>query len=251
MSELANNVSSIDAVLLAGGLGMRLREVVTEVPKSLAPIAGRPFLDYQLGWLSDQSMRRCILCLGYRAEMIMNFVGDGSRWNLKVYYSLEQELLGTAGAIRLAMPLLISKCCLVLNGDSLFDSSLALLLDSHRIRQAEVSLFLTRSDDSTRYGAVELATDDRVVCFREKGHPGSGLINVGVYLINRSLLEQIPPGTRLSLEQDIFPSWLGRGFYGVVAEGEFIDIGIPESYGLAQLISQKWQHYIPAEKNLR
>ena len=247
MSELSGEVGSLDAVLLVGGLGTRLRELVSEVPKPLVLVAGRPFLDYQLGWLSYQGVKRCVLCVGYRARVIMNHVGDGSRWGLQVTYSSDYEPMGTGGALALAMPLLQSDPCLVLNGDSLFDCPLGRLLDFHTALGAQASILLARLQDCGRYGVVELAPDGQVICFREKGHSGPGLINTGVYLIGQALLGEIPSGRRLSLEHDVFPTWMGRGLYGLVAEGDFIDIGTPESYTLAQTMAKKWQRYVRAE----
>ena len=247
--EYDGEIGSLHAVVLAGGFGTRLRSIVAGTPKPLALVAGRPFLNYQLGCLSYQGVKRCVLCVGYRAEVIMDHVGDGSRWGLQVTYSYEHEPMGTGGALALAMPLLKSDPCLVLNGDSLFDCPLGRLLDFHTALGAQASLLLTTLQDCGRYGVVELTPDGQVICFREKGHSGRGLINTGVYLISRTLLGEIPSGHRLSLEYDVFPTWIGREFYGLVAEGNFIDIGTPESYALAQTLAQKWQRYVQGDKN--
>jgi NDP-sugar pyrophosphorylase family protein len=143
--------------------------------------------------------------------------------------------LGTAGAVRLALPLLTSDSVLVMNGDSLCQTRLDNFWASHSTRGANSTLLLTQVSDTSRYGRVHVDAEGRVIRFEEKnGKGGPGWINAGVYLLKRRLLEMIPASGAVSLEREMFPAWIGRGLYGYQSEGRFIDIGTPEAYGLAE-----------------
>jgi len=223
------------AVVLAGGLGTRLRSVVADRPKSMALVKGRPYLAYLLDQLVDAQVSTVVLCTGYGADEIWRAFGNVYR-DLSLLYSHEQEPLGTAGALRLALPLLGATAALVMNGDSFFNTDLEEFQALHRERQAEGSLLLAQVPDSSRYGLVHTDPADVVIGFDEKGGQGrSGWVNAGVYLLERSLLESIPAGM-VSLENVMFPQWASGGrLRGYRTKGcRFLDIGTPESYAEAQ-----------------
>jgi NDP-sugar pyrophosphorylase family protein len=230
---MSESLAGIPAFILAGGLGTRLRPAVSDRPKALAEVAGRPFLAWLLDGLAAAGVRRAVLCTGYRGEMIRQAVGDRFQ-TLALDYSQETEPLGTGGAVRAALPLCDSPRLLVLNGDSLCRADLARFARQHAQRGAACSLVLARVEDTSRYGRVETAADGRLTQFVEKGDAaGPGWINAGVYLFQRPVIEGMPPARALSLERDLFPAWLGRGLYGHQQDGPFLDIGTPESYSAA------------------
>jgi len=228
------NLSHITAAILAGGLGTRLRPMVADRPKVLAEVGGRPFIFFLLDQLAAVRVRQVVLCTGYLAHQIRDTLGE-TYGPMNLLYSQEPSALGTGGAICLALPLLESETVLVLNGDSFCEANLRAFCLVHRLRGAQASLLLAEVTDTGRFGWVELDEEGRITGFREKGKAtGSGWVNGGIYLINRSLLETIPPQQAASLEQDLFPAWIGRGLYGFRSEGRFIDIGIPESLAGAE-----------------
>ena len=222
-----------EAVLLVGGRGTRLRSVVWDRPKPMADVVGRPFLEWVLGALRTQDVRRAVMCIGYTGETIRGHFGDGRDGGLEIVYS-EDEALGTAGALRAALPLIESDPVLVLNGDSYCEVDLRAFLAWHRDRQARGSLVLVHVPDAGRYGRVQVDGSDRIVHFEEKGRGDPGWINAGVYLLARAMIDSIPAGRAVSLEHEVFPAWLQTGLYGFPTPGRFIDIGTPESYLQAQ-----------------
>ncbi len=226
--------SHTDAVILAGGLGTRLRPVVSDRPKALALVRGRPFLLYLLDWLASWGLERVVLCTGYLGGMVRQ--GLGKRHGpLRLAYSQEAEPLGTGGALRLALPLLDSETILVANGDSYCPADLAALWKAHQRIGAQATLALTVAADSGRFGRVEVDAAGVVRAFTEKTPGGEpGLVNAGVYMLQRSLLAGLPGGRALSLEREVFPQLIGRGLYGWPCGQGFLDIGTPESFALAQ-----------------
>ena len=218
----------MEAIILAGGLGTRLRGVIGEVPKCMAPVDGKPFLEYQLAWLSRFDVTRVILSVGYLREQVMGFV-QGRDWPFEIVWSVEKEPLGTGGGIRLAL----SKCkgnqVFVLNGDTFYDVDLASLTFT-----APVTLALKPMRNFDRYGAVDW-DGDLVEAFHEKGHCDEGLINGGVYAIDRSQLDMSLFPKRFSFEEEVLVPLVDYGLVaGEVQEGYFIDIGVPEDYARAQ-----------------
>ncbi len=218
------------AVVLAGGLGTRLRAVVADRPKSLALVAGRPFLAYLLDQISDAGIRRVVLSTGHLAGQFASVIGTGYR-DLEIVYAHEETPLGTGGAIRFAGGVADANQLLVMNGDSYCDANLSAYIDWHLAGGHDVSLMLAKVDDASRYGTVELDADGRITAFLEKrGVRAAGYINAGVYLLRRVMLEQIPAEPS-SIERDVFPTWLEqRALAGWVADGAFIDIGVPSDY---------------------
>lgn len=236
----AQSLSSLDAVILAGGQGTRLRPVIGERQKVMAEVAGRPFIAFLLDHLADVGAQRVILCTGFHAEQLRAELGAVYR-TLALEYSHEQQPLGTAGALRHALPLLHSNPVLVLNGDSFFQADLSAFLQFHLARRARASLLLAPVEDAARYGSVQIAPDYRVQTFLEKDRAsGPGWINAGVYLLDREWLQQIPTNRPVSIERETFPSWIGREFYAYPTPGRFLDIGTPASFAQAGQVAA-WQ----------
>jgi NDP-sugar pyrophosphorylase family protein len=220
-----------DAMILAGGKGTRLRRVVDDRPKPMAEVAGRPFVEWLLPLLYDQGTRRVVLCTGHLASHVQAYFGDGQRWNMELRYSCDPFPLGTGGAVRQALDEVRGDRFLVLNGDSYCRFDLGLLLRTHLNAGARATLWLVEADDRRRYGSVRVGADGTVESFAEKSSEfGTGLVNAGVYLIERGAAETIPTGRAVSLENDFFPALVGQGLCAVVGGDPFTDIGTPESY---------------------
>ena len=218
----------MEAVILAGGLGTRLRSVVSEVPKCMAPVDGKPFLQYMLEWLSRFDMSHVVLSVGYLREVIFAFI-DSREWPFEISYAVEEEPLGTGGGIRLALTKCREDRVIVLNGDTFFNVDLKALTFA-----APVTLALKPMRDFDRYGAVDLA-GGLVTGFHEKTACTEGLINGGVYALVRSRLDLAFYPGRFSFEKDLLePLAAARLVAGQVQEGYFIDIGIPADYTRAQ-----------------
>jgi NDP-sugar pyrophosphorylase family protein len=243
------------AAILAGGFGTRLRSLVSDRPKVMAEIAGRPFLYYLLDQLADGRVTDVILCTGHRSEQIQAALGASYR-SLRITYSRESAPLGTAGALRHALPLLTSESLLVLNGDSICEIDLEDLYAQHLAAGTDGTLALTRVANAARYGNVRLDSRGYLLSFDEKTlGDAPGLINAGVYMLNAHLLQTIPEGVSVSLERQVIPSWLPQGLHGYVANGRFIDIGTPESYASAAAILVGWTRdgggLVPATESRR
>lgn len=215
----------MEAVILAGGFGTRLRPAVADVPKPMAPIDGRPFLELLLDYWIAQGVRRAVLAVGYMHETIRRHFGAEYR-GCAIAYSVEDRPLGTGGALLQALPLVNGESLLVLNGDTYFAVPLAELAAFHRERRADVTLSLFRSENP-RYTGVALASDGRVT-----GLAGGGLANGGVFLFERQALALRPLEQPLSLEQDILARYRGP-IYGRVFDARFVDIGLPEDWRAA------------------
>jgi NDP-sugar pyrophosphorylase family protein len=229
------DLSKVSVAVLAGGLGTRLRPVVDGQPKVLAEVSGRPFLAYLLEHLARAGIRSAVLCTGYLGEQICASFGNQYR-SVELVYSRENQPLGTAGSLRLALPHLESDPVLVLNGDSFIAADLGKFWEWHRQHRADASMLLTRVEDSGRYGSVKLNDHGQVIQFTEKGRDaGPNWINSGVYLLSRSLISSLPENVYLSLEHDFFPCLIGCGLYGRTTAARFIDIGTPEDYASAAL----------------
>lgn len=217
------------AIILAGGRGLRLREVVKEVPKPMAPVAGRPFLEYLICQLVLWDIKEVILSIGYKGEAVSSYFQDGSRWGICIRYSKEDSPLGTGGALRKAAQLIDDEQVVVLNGDSFLRANIDELISCHKNKRSMATLGLAWIDDIQRYGAVEIDEVGRIVRFCEKKPGGKGLINGGLYIFSRDFIQSISQ-TVASLEKEILPRWLQRGLYGVVVKDFFVDIGIPQDY---------------------
>jgi NDP-sugar pyrophosphorylase family protein len=225
-----------DAAILVGGFGTRLRPVVGDRPKALAPIARRPFLSYLLEQIAAAGIERAVLCTGHLGQQLEATFGDRFG-GLRLTYSREPEPRGTAGAVRLAEPLLQGEPVLVLNGDSYCDAPLGDFVAWYGSRPAAPSgsLLLNWADDTARYGAVDVDAAGDIVAFCEKGGSSApGWISAGIYLLARRLVMSIPADAPVSLERDVFPAWVGRGLAGHRTRAPFLDIGTPESYAQAE-----------------
>ena len=220
-----------DALILVGGKGTRLKNCVSDRPKPMADVSGRPFAEWLVLALRAQGLRRVVFCTGHKAGVIRAHFGDGSNWEMDIACSQEPSPLGTAGAIRYAVAHVHTDPFLILNGDSYCPADFRRMCEFHRQNRARATLWLVSMDDCRRYGSVE--TDDRgqVLGFREKSETAEpGQINAGIYLLQREVVESIPPGRAVSIEREVFPGLIGRGLYAVAGDGPFIDIGTPESY---------------------
>ncbi|MCC3571004.1 MAG: nucleotidyltransferase family protein [Microcoleus sp. PH2017_40_RAT_O_B] len=222
------------AVILAGGLGTRLRSVVADRPKVMAEVRGQPFLTYLLEHLAQAGFKHTVLCTGYLGEQVKATFGD-TYSSLHLQYSQEFSPLGTAGALRLALPLFQSEQVVAINGDSFCNANLRDFWTWYRDRKdAKGALLLTEVPDTKRYGRVQVDPSGQVLKFEEKGGTeGAGWINAGIYLLERRLLSTIPKSCAVSLETEMFPAWIGQGLYGYCSQGRFLDIGTPESYAIA------------------
>ena len=223
------------AVLLVGGLGTRLRSVVSSLPKALASVGSRPFLELLMRQLSSQGIRQLVMCTGYLAEQIEEVVGDGSDLGVTVEYSKESVPMGTAGALKLAQRYVQDESeFLLLNGDSFLEIDFNDLIDFHRKHESVATIAVVPVENATRYGTVQMGSDRRVLGFAEKtGQNAPGTINAGVYVLDSAVLAQISDGPA-SLERDVFPKLLAQGVYAFEQQGMFIDIGIPEDYARAR-----------------
>jgi NDP-sugar pyrophosphorylase family protein len=240
MISSENRMQSLKALLLVGGHGTRLRSVLTSVPKPLAPVGGRPFLELLVRQLALQGICKLVLCTGYRAEQIEQTFSDGSKLGVTIEYSREWVPLGTAGAVKLAQRRLQQLSdFLVLNGDSLLDIDFQRLIGFHRGHCGVATIAAVSMLNTDRYGAVQAGADGRVNSFAEKsGNHGPGLINAGVYVFSTKILELIPEGP-VSLERDLLPRLLSLGVYALEQHGIFIDIGTPADYARAQELYQR------------
>jgi len=222
-----------EAIVLVGGLGTRLRAVVADVPKPLAPVAGRPFLAWVLDHLAGNGIRRAVLATGHMAGKVEAAIGR--RWSgMDVDYSVESEPLGTGGAVRLAAATLHGEGAHVLNGDTFLRYSPAGLEDATRAAGAIAGLALAQVGDVSRYGAVQVV-DGTVATFREKGGRGPGLVNAGCYFLTAGALDALPAQAAFSLETAFLHPQAGTGRLAAFAQTSgFIDIGVPEDYARAQ-----------------
>jgi len=224
------------AFVLCGGLGTRLRSVLRDRPKSMAPVGGVPFLQLLLEDLKAQGIGQVILGTGYMADQIEAFFCRGEEFGLRVCYSREDEPLGTGGALKLAEPLL-SDPVVVVNGDSYVEWSLAATRALFAQKNASVVMILQAVSDVARYGSVTIEPGGRVTDFVEKGtRAGAGLINAGVYLVRKEIVAALPAGEAVSLERDVFPRLLRSKVYGLISKGLFIDIGVPADLERAQTV---------------
>lgn len=221
----------MQAIILAGGLGTRLRSVVSDRPKPMALVEGKPFLEYVLQGLKKSGIDDIIFAVGYKGGMVEEYFGDGTQFGIRARYAYEEELLGTAGAIKNAGKYVTDEQFFVLNGDTFYQMDFGDLSRIQQEKNLEMALVLRGVPDISRYGAARL-TDGLLTAFNEKnGNTGAGTINGGVYLMKRALLDEIPEG-KVSLENECIPRWMqeGRRLGGIVNDGYFIDIGVPEDY---------------------
>ena len=224
------NISNIVAVILAGGMGTRLREVVSDRPKVLAELNGKPFIFYILDQLLNAGIKKVIISTGYLGEQVEKTIGN--RYDsLKVDYSKEHNPLGTAGALKLVQQNTDTEHFLVMNGDSYVEFNIFSLLTYSRKNKANIVILTKKVEDTSRYGTIKLNENSEIVSFLEKRKIAEGgIINAGIYFLERSVFNNIPDKTPCSLEYDFFPQMIGKNIYGFETDGRFVDIGTPESY---------------------
>jgi NDP-sugar pyrophosphorylase family protein len=236
--EKGHDAFVTDAIILCGGAGLRLRPVTGNDPKSMAQVAGRPFLEMPLKQLRRQGFQRVILAVGYAAAAIQSHFGQ-SFGGMDIEYSHEASPLGTGGALSNAAAQVKSTFCLVMNGDSYTDVDLLKFVTGHLESEADASVAVVPVDERGDVGSVLLDGDGKVVKFAEK-EPSlrAQHVNAGIYILSRDMLFGIPSGFSLSLERDLFPEWIreGRRIRAFIHSGTCVDIGTPERYQAAQEI---------------
>lgn len=224
------------AVILAGGLGTRLRSVVPDVPKPMANVLGRPFLEYLMDYWIAQGVSKFIVSVGYKRELIIAHFANSYR-GIKILYVQETHPLGTGGGMLLASQNLKNPF-LLLNGDSLFKVELHKLIEFHKHKDSDWTLSLFRASESDRYGGVEIDENGQIHTFQSAKSATHALANGGVYYINPKVLRNsnFIPGNSYSLELNILPKLIEekRNFFGMEIDAQFIDIGIPKDYLEAQ-----------------
>lgn len=225
-----------EAIVLAGGLGTRLQHVLPDIPKCMAPINGKPFLTFVLDYLENQKIDKVILSVGYRKEHIINYFGTSYR-SLEIVYSIENEPLGTGGAIKQAMDFCTNKFSFVVNGDTYFMPDLADMSNLHQKAEADITIAVKHLADTIRYGLVVTDQGGKIVEFSEKDKfSGRGWINGGIYLVRKALFDTFQQ-QKFSIENDVFKVSCNKLYIQAFqTDGFFLDIGIPEDYSKAQIL---------------
>jgi mannose-1-phosphate guanylyltransferase len=223
----------MQALILAGGEGTRLRPLTSTIPKPVVPLVDRPFINYMLEWLRGHGVDEAILSCGFMADGVRSVLGDGAELGMSLRYVEEPEPLGTGGALKFAEDMLGERF-FMLNGDVLTDIDLTAQLRQHEQTGARVTLGLIPVEDPSAYGLVRRTDETEVTEFVEKPRPDeidTDLVNAGAYIIEREVLATMPAaGTRISIERDVFPRLVGQGLYGYAASGYWLDIGTPQRY---------------------
>ena len=222
----------MQAVILVGGEGTRLRPLTSTVPKPVVPLVDRPFIAYMLEWLHAHGVDDVVMSCGFLATAVRNVLGDGSQYGLRLRFIEEPEPRGTAGALKYAADLLDERF-LMLNGDVLTDIDLTAQIAQHEATGAHATLALVAVDDPTAYGLVRCGEDHAVIEFVEKPSADqidTKLISAGAYVLERAVLDRIPPDRNVSIEREVWPQLVGDGLYGFAADAYWLDIGTPERY---------------------
>ena len=225
-----------EAIVLAGGLGTRLQQVLPDFPKCMAPINGKPFLTFVLDYLENQNIDKVILSVGYRKEHIINYFGKSYR-SLEIIYSIENEPLGTGGAIKQALDYCTNKLAFIVNGDTYFKPDLAAMSHLHQKAEADISIAVKHMTDTSRYGLVVADQNGKIVEFREKDKLSTGgWINGGIYLIKKTVFDTFQQ-QKFSIENDVFKvSCENIHLHAFQTDAFFLDIGIPADYRKAQIL---------------
>ena len=229
-------------ILLAGGMGTRLKTVVADCPKPFIPCEGKPFIDWILRYFHRFGIDHYVISLGHLADVAQDYLRQRPIDGITIETAVEDTPLGTAGAVRFAWDAHQQQSALVMNGDSLLFADFTPVLKLWNESQFDALVVGVPQKDASRYGTLTFSADGRLQAFQEK-RPGEGIINAGIYLFRPSLLQTIPTGQPLSLEKDLFPQWLeaGRDIRVCIAPGEFLDIGLPESLAAADdFLRRNW-----------
>ncbi len=223
----------MQAVILVGGKGTRLRPLTADRPKPLVPIVDRPFLAYALEWVASHGLTDVVLCCGFKSDAMVAEIGDGSRYGVSITWVFEPEPRGTAGGVKMAEEHLEERFVL-LNGDVLTDMDLTAQIAAHERAGARATLALVPVEDPSAYGLVRLNDDDSVAGFLEKPEPhqiDTDLISAGAYVLEREVLDMVWPGVEASIEREVWPSLVGHGLHGFVhRDAYWMDIGTPDRY---------------------
>lgn len=220
----------MQALVLVGGRGTRLLPLTAEIPKPALTLVDRPFLDFVIEWLAGNGVGEIVFACGFRPDVIRDVIGSGPPGGPDLVWVEEPEPRGTAGAMRFALDRMEDRF-LALNGDLLTDIDLTPLIELHRTRGARATIGLKEVPDASAFGAVDLGPDDDVRAFREKPEGGgAGLVNSGIYMLERSVIEEVEDGREVSIEREVFPSLAGSGLFGCRLDGYWMDIGTPERY---------------------
>ena len=222
----------MQALILAGGEGTRLRPLTSTVPKPVVPLVDRPFIRFMLDWLRAHGVEDVVMSCGHMASGVRNVLGDGSAFGIRLRYVEEPRPLGTGGALKFAEPLLDDRF-LMLNGDVLTDMDLTAQIAQHEQTGATATLALTPVEDPSAYGLVRTRASGEVTEFVEKPSPDlidTQNISAGAYVLERAVLELLEADQPASIERDVFPRLVGEGLYGYVSGGYWLDIGTPERY---------------------
>lgn len=223
-----------ECIILAGGLGTRLQSVVSDVPKVLADVNEKPFLHYILEEVKRQNIHHVILSVGYKHELIQSFCEQHQK-DVSISYAIEQEPLGTGGGIALALNQTKSESILIINGDTFFQINYNEFYSKHLSSQSSFSIALKPMKDFDRYGSVMIDDKNRIIGFKEKQFQYQGLINAGIYLLNKKKFQSLSFPEKFSFEKDFMEKYFERfPMYGFSFNNYFIDIGIPEDYYKAQ-----------------
>ena len=225
----------MQAIVLVGGEGTRLRPLTETVPKPALTLVDRPFLAYMIEWLAAHGVTEVVLACGFLPDVLRDaLAGEEERAGVEIRYVVEPQPLGTAGAIRFAADALneeLDERFLALNGDVLTDLDLSTLMRAHRERGASATIALHPVQDASAYGLVRCGERGEVLEFLEKtGEHAPGEVNAGMYVLERSVLEMVTPGENVSIERDVFPRLAGQGLHGLPLEGYWMDIGTPDRY---------------------
>lgn len=221
-----------EAIILAGGMGKRLKGVIgDDIPKPMAPVNDRPFLEYLLTYLDRWSVSRVIMAVGYKHKVIEKYFGNHYK-DMEIVYSVEDEPLGTGGAVKKALESVKGQDVYVVNGDTYFDANLWKLANFHKAKEVDVCIALRKMGDTSRFGTVKIDQDNRIIEFIEKGtQTGMGFINGGTYIINSKTFLDLKLPNKFSLEIDYFEKYYKKQrIFGVRCYSFFLDIGIPEDY---------------------
>lgn len=225
----------MEAIILAGGFGTRLKGILNNIPKPMAPINNKPFLEYLLDELVIAGFSRVILSVGHMSSVISNHFGNYYK-TIEIVYSVEDEPLGTGGAVKLALNKARNDMIYVINGDTFFKVDFEKMVQIFRTNSGSIIMALKFMNDCSRYGTVEIDNENKVVEFREKNPDiKNGLINGGIYLIPKSIFNKFDISEKFSLEKDFFEKYFhDLNIEGFTSTGYFLDIGIPEDYRRAQ-----------------
>ena len=224
---MRGSLKSVDALILCGGLGTRLRSEIGDTQKVMAEVDGRPFLDFNIELLRNQGVERIILGTGFQSNQVEEYYRKKDK---SLIFSSEKSPLGTGGAIKNAQTLINSNPFFVLNGDSFCQTDLKAILDFHQKNKALATVVLSKVIDSRDYGRVVIDDRGEILNFNEKEECREGYVNAGIYCLDQKIFSLMPKETKFSLEHDCFSQWIGQSFYGFVVDQEFYDIGTPERY---------------------